>query len=566
MDVVLPRPAAQGERDRRAGAHREPARAIVDLSGDFRLRDAAVYEKYYGAHAPVRRSSSATFVYGLPELNREAIRKARATSRRPGCFATTIELGALAARAARGCSTGAVEIVGITGSSGAASCRRPARTTRYARGEPAHVQAARAPAHPGDHRDARVARARRRLRSASCRCARRCRAASSRPASRTSPRASTQGRDRRRSSREPYAGEPFVRVPGEAPARGRRGQRLELRRGRLRLGPVTAGEAARRHRASRRIDNLIKGGAGQAIQSMNLMLGLDERPRSRTRAVAVAAARTVVVKLGGEVVGDRATSPSSPRDVAALAARGARVVVVHGGGPQATELQEALGRRRASSAAAASPTSATLDVMKMVVAGKVNVDLCAALLRAGRAPGRPARRERARHRGATAAADGRHRRRARPDRPRPRRRRRRRQRRAPRAARRRTATCPVLACLGADADGRRLQHQRRHRRQPASRSRSAPTRSSSSPTCPACCATSTIRRRASPRSPSREGRRAIADGVVTGGMIPKLEESFAAIAEGVRAVHVVGRLARGDLLRAVVTPGSVGTVVVADSA
>jgi acetylglutamate kinase len=61
-----------------------------------------------------------------------------------------------------------------------------------------------------------------------------------------------------------------------------------------------------------------------------------------------------------------------------------------------------------------------------------------------------------------------------------------------------------------------------------------------------------------------EGKLAIEDGVVTKGMIPKLEESFAAITEGVRAVHVVGRLARGDLARAVTDPGSVGTVLVAE--
>jgi acetylglutamate kinase len=60
-----------------------------------------------------------------------------------------------------------------------------------------------------------------------------------------------------------------------------------------------------------------------------------------------------------------------------------------------------------------------------------------------------------------------------------------------------------------------------------------------------------------------EGRRAIEAGIVTKGMIPKLEESFAAIGEGVRAVHVVGRLTRGDLARAVAEPGSVGTVLVA---
>src|SRR5205814_1818071 len=39
-----------------------------------------------------------------------------------------------------------------------------------------------------------------------------------------------------------------------------------------------------------------------------------------------------------------------------------------------------------------------------------------------------------------------------------------------------------------------------------------------------------------------DGKRLIADGIVTKGMIPKLEESFAAIAAGVRAVHIVGRL------------------------
>ena len=65
------------------------------------------------------------------------------------------------------------------------------------------------------------------------------------------------------------------------------------------------------------------------------------------------------------------------------------------------------------------------------------------------------------------------------------------------------------------------------------------------------------------RLTAAEGRKAIADGVVTKGMIPKLEESFAAIAEGVRAVHIVGRLAPGDLARAVREPGSVGTVLVA---
>src|SRR5687767_6313753 len=66
---------------------------IVDMSGDFRLRDAAAYKRWYGAEHP-HPELLGRFVYGLPELNREAIRAARAVAS-PGCFATTIELALL---------------------------------------------------------------------------------------------------------------------------------------------------------------------------------------------------------------------------------------------------------------------------------------------------------------------------------------------------------------------------------------------------------------------------------------------------------------------------------------
>ena len=67
---------------------------VVDLSGDFRLRDTETYKKYYGADHPYPNLLTGTFVYGLPELNREAIRTARYVAS-PGCFATTIELALL---------------------------------------------------------------------------------------------------------------------------------------------------------------------------------------------------------------------------------------------------------------------------------------------------------------------------------------------------------------------------------------------------------------------------------------------------------------------------------------
>ncbi|MDF2693855.1 MAG: N-acetyl-gamma-glutamyl-phosphate reductase, partial [Labilithrix sp.] len=62
---------------------------VVDLSGDFRLRDAAAYKRYYHADHPCAdRLTDGTFVYGLPELNREAIKTAKYVAS-PGCFATT---------------------------------------------------------------------------------------------------------------------------------------------------------------------------------------------------------------------------------------------------------------------------------------------------------------------------------------------------------------------------------------------------------------------------------------------------------------------------------------------
>ena len=64
---------------------------IVDLSADFRLRDAAVWEKWYGMeHAAPHLLDEA--VYGLPELKREAIRKARLVAN-PGCYPTAVQLG-----------------------------------------------------------------------------------------------------------------------------------------------------------------------------------------------------------------------------------------------------------------------------------------------------------------------------------------------------------------------------------------------------------------------------------------------------------------------------------------
>lgn len=77
---------------------------IIDLSQDFRLAQHAVF-------------GGRSFVYGLPELNREAIRGARNIAN-PGCFATCLQLGLLPL-AAHGLLGDEVHITATTGSTGA---------------------------------------------------------------------------------------------------------------------------------------------------------------------------------------------------------------------------------------------------------------------------------------------------------------------------------------------------------------------------------------------------------------------------------------------------------------
>jgi len=268
----------------------------------------------------------------------------------------------------------------------------------------------------------------------------------------------------------------------------------------------------------------------------------------------------VVLKLGGEVVQSEHMAAIAA-DVAAMRAQGERVIVVHGGGPQATDLQKRLGQTPNVVAGRRITDEATLEVMKMTVAGKVNVDLCSALVAAGAKPvglhGASALVVRAVKRPPRVVAGG-----------------------GPDpidfghvgdvvgvngeliALLAGSAYVPVVACLGADEEGRvyninadvvanKLAIELDAHALLLVTDVPAVLRDVKDPS-------SRI-----PRMTVADGKKAIADGIVTKGMIPKLEESFAAIAEGVRAVHIVGRLSRGDLAREVASPGSVGTVLVA---
>ena len=105
----------------------------IDLSGDFRLRDQSTFEQHY-KQTHTAMSEQAEFVYGLTETNREAIKHARLIAN-PGCFATATLLG-LAPLVANSLLDGRVVVDAKTGSSGsgakaAANTHHPQRMTSF---------------------------------------------------------------------------------------------------------------------------------------------------------------------------------------------------------------------------------------------------------------------------------------------------------------------------------------------------------------------------------------------------------------------------------------------------
>lgn len=105
----------------------------IDLSGDFRLNDAELFERFYGRkHSAMQTQRD--FVYGLTEVNRNQIKEA-ARIANPGCFATALELG-LYPFIASGAVTGKIIADLKTGSSGsgakaAANTHHPKRANSF---------------------------------------------------------------------------------------------------------------------------------------------------------------------------------------------------------------------------------------------------------------------------------------------------------------------------------------------------------------------------------------------------------------------------------------------------
>lgn len=103
-----------------------PKVKVIDLSGDFRIDDPEIFEKYYKLTHSAPELQKA-FTYGLTETNREAIITARYIAN-PGCFATATLL-ALAPMVRSGMMTGKVIVDAKTGSSGSGA--KPAANTHH---------------------------------------------------------------------------------------------------------------------------------------------------------------------------------------------------------------------------------------------------------------------------------------------------------------------------------------------------------------------------------------------------------------------------------------------------
>jgi N-acetyl-gamma-glutamyl-phosphate/LysW-gamma-L-alpha-aminoadipyl-6-phosphate reductase len=244
---------------------------MIDMSGAFRVDDPESYARFYGERHPMPELLK-EFLYGLPELSRSALRGARLVAS-PGCFATTIELGLLPL-ARNGWLSGPVQCVGITGSSGAGAT--PTLTTHHP------VRAGNLRAYkPLQHNHApEIAEA---LTRAGARALSIEVVPVAAPLARgilassfASVPAEVDATRLRQAFSESYAGERFVilpegRLPEVVAVAGSNYAEVGFAVGEPRPAdgrrPVTCVSA---------LDNLVKGGAGQAIQNMNLMLGLEE--------------------------------------------------------------------------------------------------------------------------------------------------------------------------------------------------------------------------------------------------------------------------------------------------
>jgi N-acetyl-gamma-glutamyl-phosphate reductase len=236
---------------------------VVDLGADFRLRDAAAYPRWYGFEhlAPQLLAEAA---YGLPELFRAELRGARLVAA-PGCYVTAASLALAPLVAAGAVDAGAVIVDAASGTSGAG--RTPGPGTHHGavnesfgaykllthRHVPEMEQVIGATVLFTPH----LAPMTRGI-LATCYA----------PLATASSAGTTEGLLELLAGR--YRDEPFVQVVREAPA-----TRETLGTNNVRI-TARADERTGYAVVLAALDNLAKGGAGQALQAANVALGLPE--------------------------------------------------------------------------------------------------------------------------------------------------------------------------------------------------------------------------------------------------------------------------------------------------
>jgi len=247
----------------------EAGARIVDLSADFRIKDVAEWERWYKArHAAPELVREA--VYGLPEMYREQVRRARLVAN-PGCYPTSVQLGFLPLAEA-----GVVDLDHLiadakSGVSGAGRKTEPSLMFSEASDNFAayHVMGHR---HWPEIRQGLAQAAKRDVGLVfTPHLTPLIRGIHATLYARITKEADFQQLFEKR-----YAGEPFVDV---MPAGSHPDTRSVRAANTCRLAVHRPPESARRSDTLvvlSVIDNLVKGASGQAVQNMNLMFGLPE--------------------------------------------------------------------------------------------------------------------------------------------------------------------------------------------------------------------------------------------------------------------------------------------------
>ncbi|GAA1247413.1 N-acetyl-gamma-glutamyl-phosphate reductase [Prauserella halophila] len=246
---------------------------VVDLGADHRLTDAADWRHWYGG------DHAGTWPYGLPELPgaRDRLHGTRRVAV-PGCFPTGGSL-ALAPAVAAGLVAPDVTVVSVTGASGAGKSLKPHLLGSEVMGNVSAYGVAGAHRHTPEFVQNLSAAAGRQVN------------VSFTPVLAPMPRGilttasaplTGEAAEARRVYEAAYADEPFVQVlpeeqwPTTAATVGSNTVQLQ----------VSVDEQAGRLVVIAAIDNLTKGTAGGAVQSMNIALGLDETTGLPTTGVA----------------------------------------------------------------------------------------------------------------------------------------------------------------------------------------------------------------------------------------------------------------------------------------